>query len=789
MKRKLFFFCLSVALLSVEVCAQDAEHDSVDVLHYSLTLDLGHNVEKQLQGIAEITFVKTRDCGSVSFDLIADSIHPVMLNGVVTRGFSYNADDQLLTIYVGGMPGDTQVVTIPYFTKGHVESYGFGGMHMDNNIHYNLGAAFREYPHVFGRCFYPCRDNFYDKATYTYIVTSKPGWRSLCSGQRVSSVTNSDGSLTEEWQLSQPIPTYISSVSSAPWNIIETTYAGEPPAPGADSVRHPAILGYIGMNHDSSNVQAHFAMLNKVVPMFERCFGPYRWERIGYISTTMGSMEHAQNIALVTGCMSALNNLPCTMTTCHELGHAWFGNLITCATEGDMWINEGGASFCEEVACEAIFGRDRSDKYYLDNLGTVMRTAHVNDNGFRALSGMPELYTYGTTSYDKGALVWHSLRGIMGDSLFYTCMRRLFDRCAFGNLDAASLRDSLSQYSGIDLEGFFDFHVFHPGFIDYAVDQFTHQGNTATVTLRQQLRGTTHYAHGNRVPVTFFSNDNQQVDQWMLFDDTVATQSFSLPFEPAYAVVDYNNLISDASTSCLVTLTSQGVTELPFTYSKVRVAPRSTPINSRMHIVHHFVHPTGDTLPGIVRLSDRYWEVAAYHPWDTGVTLQLCYNMGANGTLGCSFLDRGFYENRFTFDSLGVVYRPDANHPWQLVSQKRTNNSSVVAGWFVANLMPGQYALAVVDTSCVGIPSTPVGHSSNTQLRIYPNPCNTEFRIDMGGYDKKIDLSIYDLSGKKVLSIRNLRDGDTVRHQLRPGSYVALFENKFLSLQSQIIVQ
>ena len=441
------------------------------------------------------------------------------------------------------------------------------------------------------------------------------------------------------------------------------------------------------------------------------------------------------------------------------------------------------------MACEAIFGRDRSDKYYLDNLGTVMRTAHVDDNGFRALSGMPELYTYGTTSYDKGALVWHSLRGIMGDSLFYTCMRRLFDRCAFGNLDAASLRDSLSQYSGIDLEGFFDFHVFHPGFIDYAVDQFTHQGNTATVTLRQQLRGTTHYAHGNRVPVTFFSNDNQQVDQWMLFDDTVATQSFSLPFEPAYAVVDYNNLISDASTSCLVTLTSQGVTELPFTYSKVRVAPRSTPINSRMHIVHHFVHPTGDTLPGIVRLSDRYWEVAAYHPWDTGVTLQLCYNMGANGTLGCSFLDRGFYENRFTFDSLGVVYRPDANHPWQLVSQKRTNNSSVVAGWFVANLMPGQYALAVVDTSCVGIPSTPVGHPSNTQLRIFPNPGNTEFSIDMGGYDKKIDLSIYDLSGKKVLSIRNLRDGDTVRHQLRPGSYVALFENKFLSLQSQIIVQ
>ena len=770
---------LPLCLTQGRLVAQTAEADSIDVLHYDLVLDMSDTAVRQVYGTAEITFVVTRDCSALTFDLICDAVSPVSLDGTVTRGFNYDRDNALLTVYAHGHAGDTHVVSVPYTTSGYVESYGWGGLHLDDYIYYNLGAVFMMTPHVFGRSWFPCRDNFYDKATYRLTVTSKPGWRAICSGLKQSEVTHADGSNTSVWVIDHPTPTYLASVSSAPWRIIERQY---------ESVygTYPALIGY--MNRDSVQVYDKFDVLEDVLPMFERAFGPYRWDRVGYIATPKGSMEHVSNIGLVDACIAVSDNA-CQMTTCHELGHAWFGNLLTCASEGDMWINEGGASFCEEVAAEALWGRGVATNNYLDKLRKVLLTAHLQDNGYRALSGMSTYYTYGTTTYDKGALVWHSLRGLMGDSLFYDCMNKLFERCAFGNIDAIALRDSLSLYSGMDLEGFFDFHVFTPGFVDFVVERLVTDGNTATLTLRQQLRGTEHYAHGQRVPVTFFSSDEQQCDQWMTVDDSVATQSFVLPFVANYAVVDYHDLISDAATNNVIRLTGTGNYDMGNTFCKVYVGQRAaTPINHRVQVTHHFTHPTGDTVAGVVRMADHYWEVNTA-PWDNAISIRLLYNMGANSSSGASGLDMGFYDKGATLDSIGVMYRPDAHHPWQMVSRKRIASSNMSTGYFTTPLFIGQYALAVVDTNLVGISQPLATEESGTRLRLFPNPSHTQFQVEVEGYDKKFDLAMFDTSGKKVLSINGLSNGDTVRHDLPAGSYIVIIKNNYVSLQSQIIVQ
>ena len=426
MKKKSFVLFLALlATASNWAFAQLPSADSIDVLHYNLTIDLGATVQKQMRGVADIQFVLTKPCNAVSFDLICDTVRPVSLDGTVTRGFSYDPDGRLLRVYVsGGQPGDTHTLSVPYVSNGYVEHYGWGGLHMDNNIYYNLGVAFREYPHAFGRAWFPCRDNMYDKASYTITVTSQPGWRAICSGIRQSETTASDGTNSSTWTINQPTPTYLVSISSAPWQVIEREYQGE-------YGTYPAIIGSIVV-HDSATVRHAFDILDDVVPAYERTFGPYRWERIGYITTPMGSMEHVSNIGLVAECAASTDS-PCQMTMCHELGHAWFGNLVTCTTVGDMWINEGGASFCEEVAAAAAYGKAWADDYYQKNLVNVLLNAHLSDDGYRALSGMPERITYGTTTYKKGALVWHSLRGLMGDSLFTASMHRLFSSCAFGN--------------------------------------------------------------------------------------------------------------------------------------------------------------------------------------------------------------------------------------------------------------------------------------------------------------------------------------------------------------------
>ena len=530
-KKSLVLFLALLATASNWAFAQLPSADSIDVLHYNLTIDLGATVQKQMRGVADIQFVLTKPCNAVSF---CDTVRPVSLDGTVTRGFSYDPDERLLRVYVsGGQPGDTHTLSVPYVSNGYVEHYGWGGLHMDNNIYYNLGVAFREYPHAFGRAWFPCRDNMYDKASYSITVTSQPGWRAICSGIRQSETTAPDGTNSSTWTIDQPTPTYLVSISSAPWQVIEREYQGE-------YGTYPAIIGSIVV-HDSATVRHAFDILDDVVPAYERAFGPYRWERIGYITTPMGSMEHVSNIGLVAECAASTDS-PCQMTMCHELGHAWFGNLVTCTTVGDMWINEGGASFCEEVAAAAAYGKAWADDYYQKNLVNVLLNAHLSDDGYRALSGMPERITYGTTTYKKGALVWHSLRGLMGDSLF--TMHRLFSSCAFGNIDAAGLRDSLSLYSGLDLTDFFDFHVFTPGFVDFSLDLGIN-GNDHHVTLRQHLKGTDSYPRTSRVPVTFFSADrSMRHKEWLTVAGPLSELTLSLPFQASFAIVDFDHDLS-----------------------------------------------------------------------------------------------------------------------------------------------------------------------------------------------------------------------------------------------------
>jgi len=771
---------LLLALLCVAlnpISAQDAATDSVDVLHYDLSVDLGASVSKQLRGVADITFVLTKPCSSVTFDLICDSLRPVSLDGTVVRGFSYDSDGKLLRINIsGGQAGDTHRVTVPYVSNGYVEAYGWGGLHLDNSIHYNLGVAFQEYPHVFGRAWFPCRDNFYDKASYRLAVTVKPGWRAMCSGLRQSETTAPDGRTTSVWTIAQPTPTYLVSVSAADWRIIERQFSGRYGS-------YPALIGF-GSN-DSVGIYHFFDMLDTVVPAFERAFGPYRWDRIGYISTPLGSMEHVSNIGLVSQCMGSTESA-CRLTTCHELGHAWFGNLVTCADAGDMWINEGGASFCEEVAAEALYGERWADDYYQRNLASVILTAHFDDRGYYALSPMPERRTYGTTTYKKGALVWHSIRGLLSDSVFARCMQRLFSSCAFGNIDAAALRDSLSFYSGVDLDGFFDFHVFNPGFVDYSLVGLDTEGNDCHVDIRQLLRGTDRYARGCRVPVTFFSQGGGQRHKvWLTVDDSVSHFTVSLPFEASFAVVDFDHELSDACTDDTIRIGRKGTYPLEHAYCKIRLADNPEGSWPWVHVGHHFAHPDGDTVAGIVRMADRYWQVSghSFH----GANGLFLYNCCTSNTAGAAFVDYGFYDQAATLDSLCLLYRPDGNEPWQIISRSRTASSSPSDGYFSAHLFPGQYTLAVCEPD---MPLMRIDHPAQLPSpRFYPNPSTGFFCVDLGGYDKKFNLLFFDNSGRKVLEMHNLNSGDTIHPNLPVGAYVVLIQNNFISLQSQIIVQ
>lgn len=766
MKKIVHILLLGMLLAALPTHAQT---DSVDILHYDIHLDIDHNAAQILQGRANITLLLQRTMPTFTLDLKQAVLDSLLLNGQPLTDISYA--QSLLTIPSSGInPGDTTQLTIFYHTGGYVESYGWGGFHMDNNIHYNLGVAFNEYPHNFGRSWYPCRDNFHDKATYDLTATTKPGWSALCSGELQSTTTNDDNSTTSHWNLSLPTPTYLVSVAVAPFSTIQRNYQGL-------YGTYPATIGYL--NHDSTRVYQAYDILEDVIPMYERCFGPYRWGRIGYVSTPKGSMEHANNIALVSSCM-ANTSVGCQSVICHELSHAWFGNLVTCATSLDMWFNEGGASFCEEIAMEAAFGPAYAKEFATDNLEAVLRTTHITDDGYKPLYGQTPEYTYGSTVYDKGAIVWHTIRGYLGDSLFYTSMQRLFNNMAFSNITSTQLRDSLSLYTGQDLTDLFDFHVFGPGFQDFRIDRMEPHTNGASINIRQQLVGTDTYANSNRLPITFFDNQLNTATRTIEFDGAETQQEVQLPFTPTLAIVDLAGTLSKASITDTLMPYKKGVIELPSAHFKTNVKKVDSTTVTLLSVTHHWTSPDPSANTGHIRLAKRYWTVDGIIPSGTSMNGMFRYSK-AGGSATYANLDLGFYQTSSTLDSIQLLYRQDSSHPWNIVKSQCNGNSN--EGFFVVNnLKKGEYTLAVIDSSMLDI-QDPIQEIPNTPaIEILPNPnkdCFTLHLILPGNYT----IVIRDLKGRRILTRRGISSQTTISHNLPAGIYFVEIKDKNHTIQ------
>lgn len=759
MKKRVIMLLMAL-LMCGSAMAQNGGVDSIDALHYDLQLDIGNKYNKMIAGSAAVTMRVLRPVDSLALELCPSIIDSVEVDGV-NSDYHFDLEARLLKTPFAGNAGDTVTVTV-YYRKGeHVMPQGWGGFYFDNNIYYNLGIAIYEYPHNAGKAWFPCRDNFTDKATYSFRITAKPGWRAICTGLQTAETEYDDGSLMTAWSLDHPTPTYLVGVAVAPFHIIERDFQGE-------YAIYPAILGFI--NHDSTNVGRAYEHMSKVIPMYERCFGPYRWDRVGYVSTPKGSMEHVGNIAFTTYCMSSQEEA-CLATMSHEFAHSWFGNLLTCADSKDMWINEGGASFCEEVAIQAITSDDEPLHYRdfaRENLRDVLLRTHVKDDGFKPLYGQAWQYTYGSTVYDKGATVWHSLRGYMGDSLFYASLRTLFERNAFKNLDSWQLRDSLSEYSGMDLTDFFDFHVFRPGFVDYVVDSLRNGVDGTTVSLRQKLYGTDTMMNGNRVWVTFISSAMEKEKRLVVFDGETVQATFQLPFEAAYAIVDFDEELSIAALSQQATIKEKGSVIMEDAFCRLETRKVVDGDSAWLHVTHHWSRPDTTLSPQVERMADHYWTVTGRVPESFQVSGMFYYCQSGDEQT----LDQDLLSYTGEFSKVRLLYRQDVNDSWRVVSSRHTNGTAQCY-FIVNNIKVGEYTLAVTDTNYVSVEKP----FDETGIMIYPNPSNGKVRIEGPTGDEQLTIVVVNAGGQVVSRRKGVVTGQECDLGLATGLYILKVTN------------
>lgn len=785
MKRNTFsLILLSVLMGLCGVLAAQDDADSIDIIHTSLNLDLGRINPRAIRGDAEIQFVQTKPCNHFVFDMVCDSLYMVTLDGIEVSANPFNDlyDNSSETITIPANEGslnDTHILRICYVVyssyrngmNNPLHSCTDGGLIITSNVIFTLGEDRQSNLSLsVGRAWHPCRDNWHDKSTYSLTTTSRPGWHCSCSGALVNEYQNDDGSFTSQWELSQPAASYQVGIWASNSRSIQRTVQGI-------NRTYPLVINlhnndsYYSFVSDTNAVKAAFECIDTVLCTFERKFSPYGWNRIGFVSTDdWCGMEHIDNITLGSYTITHEN------TIIHEFAHQWFGNLITAADEQSMWFNEGGGTFAEEVAYEALYGKNYSDDYYMNNLTNYLLGSRVSNT---VLTNQSHSNIMGYDTYYKGALVWHMIRGYMGDSLFYSSMQQLFRDYRYGSMNAPLLLEKLSQYSNLDLTGLFEVMLYSKSYVDYQLESAQFNNCSATISLTQNLTRSNELFINSRVPITFFSADRRQMaERVMTFSSKRSTQTFDLPFTPAFVVVDYHRELSDAVSDDSLSLTGQGTTMLKYAFAKVSTNGHCTEPNAWIHIAHHFTQPSGELREGILRLSNRFWQVSGNIPWDPEVTGHFLYNWQGNESFSgdesvfasfdnIGYLDYNFYNKINLLDSMALVYRADVSQPWSVVSTATAPGSAFLSGYFSARLFPGQYALAVIDAGRVTIPTTPISHPESITLA--PNPA-TDF-ISIKSIPEGTNVRIYNMQGNLVMETRYEQSGINIK-RLPQGIYV-----------------
>ena len=364
--------------------------DTLDALHYDIYLDVLDFSGHIINGYTDVSITpKINNLNNISLELLELSVDSVFIDGNIIPSFTYN--NNLIQIPLSNPINIGDIIIVRIYYHGVPFHEDWGGFHFSGEYAFNLGVGFVSDPHNLGKAWFPCIDDFKDRATYDCYITVDEDKMAVCGGTLISVTNNGNNTKTCYWQLVNTIPTYLASVAVGEYAVVEDIYNG---------INNDVPVEIYVRPSDTVKVPGSFLHLNDILLIFEEHFGAYPWERVGYVGTAKGAMEHVTNIAYPNFCID--NSLTYEWLYAHELSHMWFGDKVTCSTAGDMWLNEGWAVFCESLYREFLYGKE----LYITNMRElhkdVLQVCHTpsGDGSYLALYGVPTEYTYGMTVYD-----------------------------------------------------------------------------------------------------------------------------------------------------------------------------------------------------------------------------------------------------------------------------------------------------------------------------------------------------------------------------------------------------
>jgi aminopeptidase N len=426
---------------------------NMDIRHYRLSLTVDPE-QQSFAGSVQVGLVLKESSNVILLDLV-----PVYkVSGVLVDGkpVGYKHEGEALFIQTSpGLPAGRHRVEVFYAGRPPVAKRApwDGGIQWEKD---SLG-----HPWIAmtcqtdgGKLFFPCKDHpgdEPDEGADLYITVPKG---LVVAGPGLLQSKKQQGKqVVFHWKTSYSISNYCILFNVGDYEVVSRNYT-------TIKGRQVPMQFYV-LKYHASKAPHHLELLERMARVQEKYFGEYPWveEKIGIAETPHLGMEHQTMNAYGNKFKyTQVGGQDFDWLMHHEFGHEWWGNQVTNADWAHMWIHEG---IC--VFGDAMYVREKDgEEAYLARMRT---TARATRNEKPVVQGdvVDSKATYHPDIYGKGAFFMHTVRFVMGDSLFFPALMQLATSPAYTSAPSVTTRDVQELFSkayGKDMGPLFKLFLF-----------------------------------------------------------------------------------------------------------------------------------------------------------------------------------------------------------------------------------------------------------------------------------------------------------------------------------------
>jgi alanyl aminopeptidase len=404
--------------------------------------------------------------------------------GDVLRGATAKAvTKELIQIDVSGQP--LSGVWGIYFTyRGRIDDKAVLGVFRRKVD--GFWYVYTTFTPIEARRAFPCFDEPRFKTPWEISIKVPQGQQVFSNAPEASENAASDGQRMVHFGVTQPLPAELVAFAVGPFDVLEGQSAG-----------HGTPVRVITPKGRSAEGRAAADATVAVLPRLETYTGiPYAFGKMDHLALADAAFGAVENPGLIVYLAREMLMLPGTETfsrtralrllEAHEIGHQWFGDLVTQASWADVWLSEGFATWVSEKIMDQEEPPERAHIGLIEARERIMqidgsrRTRPVraepdNREGTRDI--------YNRIVYDKGGSVLLMLEGWLGEDKVRDGVRSYLNEHRFGNASTGDLEADLKRSSGVDPAAVMHSFLDEPGLPRVSVQ--VECGPTARLRIRQ----------------------------------------------------------------------------------------------------------------------------------------------------------------------------------------------------------------------------------------------------------------------------------------------------------------